>query len=135
FYSDNKMTSIACIVKYNSKTMANFDFKDLRILQALFEARSVSGAAQMVGLSQPSLSIRLGRLRQHFQDPLFVRTAAGMQPTPRAEALVPAVEQAVGLFDGAVGAVPAFDPVVSERVFKICMVNVGQMVVLPRLLA
>jgi len=114
--------------------MSKLDLTDLRLLQSLNETGTVSATADELGLSQPSVSIRLGKLRRHFKDPLFVRTSAGMAPTPRASSLTPAVQTALALFDGSAGREPTFDPATSDRVFRICMTNTGQMVVLARLL-
>jgi len=114
--------------------MAQLDLKDLEILDAVYKTRSVSLAVEKVGLSQPSISIRLRRLRKHFRDPLFVRTSQGMQPTPRADALIPSIHQALSLFDDSLRRFVAFDAPTSERKFKICMTDVGQNVVLPGLL-
>lgn len=114
--------------------MSGFDVKDLRVLDEVYKTRNISAAVDKLGLSQPSISIRLGRLRKHFNDPLFVRTSSGMQPTPRTEALIASVRQALGLFDGHVGQQAAFRPHTVERSFRICMTNVGQIVILPKLL-
>ncbi len=114
--------------------MSTPDLKDLQILRALHELNSVSQAAEAVGLSQPSISIRLARLRTHFHDPLVVRTRSGMQPTPRLDSLMPAVRQALELLQGSAPGAQPFDPAASTRVFRIAMTNVGQIVVLPRLL-
>ena len=64
------------------------DVKLLRLLDQLHTTRSVTRAAEALGLSQPTISIWLGQLRKQLNDPLFVRTAQGMLPTPRADALM-----------------------------------------------
>lgn len=63
------------------------DFTLLQHLQVLIEQRSVSRAAERLGLGQPAMSRILARLRDQFDDPLLVRGPRGMMPTPRAEAL------------------------------------------------
>ncbi|ALM51833.1 LysR family transcriptional regulator [Halomonas huangheensis] len=68
----------------------NITGKDLNLLwvfQVLYEERSVSRAAERMSLSQPALSHRLGKLRNEFDDPLFVRAPRGLTPTPRAHQL------------------------------------------------
>lgn len=65
----------------------NFDLNLLLVLNALFEERSVTRAAERLNLSQPAVSSSLNRLRDAFADPLFVRTQRGVLPTPRAEEL------------------------------------------------
>lgn len=63
------------------------DFTLLQHLQVLIEQRSVSRAAEKLGIGQPAMSRILARLRDQFDDPLLVRGPRGMMPTPRAEAL------------------------------------------------
>jgi len=114
--------------------MSKLDLTDLALLDALTKTGAVSATAEVLGLSQPSVSIRLGKLRTHFNDPLFVRTSKGMAPTPRASALLPTVQAALALFSGLEGQASDFDPGTSDRTFRICMTNTGQMVILSRLL-
>ena len=114
--------------------MAGLDTVDLQILDQLAKTGNLSRTGERVGLSQPSVSLRLGRLRKHFKDPLFVRTTDGMQPTPRADVLIAASRHALELFDGTFAPPEIFDPTTSERVFRICMTDIGQIVILPKLL-
>lgn len=113
--------------------MRDIDLKDIEILDAVYQTKNVSLAGDKIGLSQPSISIRLARLRKHFRDPLFVRTSSGMQPTPKVEALMPSIRQTLTLLDGSLLPQAAFDPQTSGRKFRICMTDVGQIVVLPLL--
>lgn len=114
--------------------MTGLDLTDLKILDQLAATASLSRTGDRVHLSQPSVSLRLGRLRQHFQDPLFVRTSEGMQPTPKAYELIAAAREALSVFDGTRALDLAFEPSKSERVFRICITDVGQIVILPKLL-
>src|SRR5690606_38656257 len=77
--------------------MANLDISDLLILKEIHRSGSITRSVEHIGLSQPSISIRLNHLRKHFGDALFVRTSAGMQATPRMEGLLPKIEQALEL--------------------------------------
>ena len=115
--------------------MIDIDVKDFQILDEIYRTKSVSIAVEKIGLGQPSISIRLGKLRDHFNDPLFVRTANGMQPTPRLEAMIPAIRDALALCAGNAGVPQRFDPATSSHVFRICMTDVGQTVILPKFLA
>lgn len=114
--------------------MSDLDLRHLRIFLALHAAKNVTRAADAVGLSQSSVSVVLGQLRDHYDDPLFVRTSGGMQATPRAEALVPVVRQAMQLLDQSLERPAEFKPAEITRRFRICMTDVGQMTLLPRLL-
>ncbi|BDY05567.1 LysR family transcriptional regulator [Ferrimonas sp. YFM] len=65
----------------------SIDLNLLKALKVLLQERSVSRAAQRMQLSQSAMSHTLARLRQSLDDPLFVRSGAGLEPTPRALAL------------------------------------------------
>jgi len=114
--------------------MSDLDLRHLRIFVALHEAGNVTRAADAVGLSQSSVSVVLAQLREHYGDPLFVRTSGGMRATPRAEQLAPTVRQALQLLERSLDPAPGFDPARIARRFRICMTDVGQMTLLPRLL-
>ena len=86
------------------------DLNLLRVLDALFQERSVSLAAERLGLSQPAVSNALRRLREALGDPLFVRGAGEMMPTSRAEALERPVRQALAEIEQALSGGPGFDP-------------------------
>jgi DNA-binding transcriptional LysR family regulator len=110
------------------------DVKLLRLLDLLHATRSVTRAAEQLGQSQPTVSIWLGRLRRELRDPLFVRTPEGMQPTPRAEALMPTVRAALDALRLLSAPEQAFDPARTERRFRICMTDASHVTLLPRLL-
>ena len=65
------------------------DFKSLRFFSALYRLGNVSPAAEALDISQPTGSLLLKKLREHFDDPLFVRVGQRMAPTPRAESPPP----------------------------------------------
>ncbi len=80
------------------RELGRLDLNLLVALEALLEERSVSKAAERLFISQSAMSKTLGRLRELFDDPLFIRKAGGMVPTPRAEQVaghLPQVLQAV----------------------------------------
>lgn len=113
--------------------VAALDLNLLIVLEALLEKRSVTKAAKQVGLSQSALSSALGRLRVAFDDPLFVRSTAGMLPTPRALELEPELKLAMAsvrrvLTPG------AFDPAATKMTFRIATGDYTALLVLPPLL-
>ncbi len=110
------------------------DLFDCLLLREIREAGSLTGAVEQVGLSQPAISIRLGNMRKHFGDPLFVRTSEGMRPTPFLENLMPDIERAINLLNPQGGIYRPFDPATSTRRFRLALSHVAQMVVLPELL-
>ncbi|AXV73340.1 LysR family transcriptional regulator [Ralstonia nicotianae] len=110
-----------------------FDLNLLPILLALHDARSVSMAAQQLGMSQPGVSTALAKLRTAFGDPLFVRTSRGMEPTPRALALIPAARDVLARIQQGIVETGAFDPATTTHLFSIALSDVGEMVFLPRI--
>lgn len=109
------------------------DLKLLTIFDEVYKTRSVSRAGDNLGLAQSSISIALARLRRHFGDPLFVRTADGMQPTPHAMALVEPVRQALELLRGITRQQAVFEPATASRTFRICMTDITHLALLPAL--
>jgi DNA-binding transcriptional LysR family regulator len=110
------------------------DLRLLKVFDEIYKTGSVSRAAANVGLTQPSLSLALGRLRRHFDDPLFVRTSRGMQPTPYAAELIELVRDVLGKLDLALRHRATFDPARAERRFTICITDISHAVLLPTLL-
>lgn len=114
--------------------MTGLDLNLLYVLDALDETRSVSGAALKLQRSQPSVSLALGKLRDFFDDPLFVRTGHRMQPTPRATALVAPARAVLSRIAGDIVSVPDFDPLKSDRPVTLALSDVGEVVMLGTLL-
>lgn len=114
--------------------MTSLDLNLLKVLLALSETRSVTAAALRLGMGQPAVSAALGRLRRSLGDPLFVRTARRMEPTPRALAIVGPARQALEMIRKDVVEATGFDPAVSRQEFVIASSDIGEMVFLPRLL-
>ena len=111
------------------------DLKLLRLLDALHASQSVTRTAERLGLSQPTISIGLARLRKMLDDPLFVRTPEGMQATPRTQALMPAVRQVLDGMDLLASVTAQFDAGSSERRFRIFMTDASHVTLMPRLFA
>jgi DNA-binding transcriptional LysR family regulator len=114
--------------------LRNLDLKLLQLLEGIYLQRNLSKVAEQMNLTQPAVSLALGRLRQHFGDPLFVRVGAAMEPTPVAEQLHPLAVHAIAQLEALLAFQPAFDPARDVRNFRIAMTDVGQVVILPRLL-
>jgi DNA-binding transcriptional LysR family regulator len=109
------------------------DLNLLRVFDAVLYERGVTPAAARLGLTQPAVSNALARLRAVFGDALFVRTAAGMDPTPFARELAEPVRQALALLESALAHGPGFDPAASTRAFRFYMSDLGQVEFLPPL--
>src|SRR5215469_15451810 len=74
--------------------LKNIDLRLVSVMGELHKTRSVSAAATNLSLSQSTVSMALAKLRRHFQDPLFVRTSIGMEPTPKGAELVEVMRNA-----------------------------------------
>lgn len=110
------------------------DLNLLAVFDAVLRERSVTRAAESLGLTQPTVSNALRRLREHFADPLFVRTAHGVLPTPAAEEIGRGVSAALEALDASLREPRRFAPDRASREFTIIMTDVGEVVFLPRLL-
>ncbi|HWK60540.1 MAG TPA: LysR family transcriptional regulator [Eoetvoesiella sp.] len=114
--------------------MDNIDLKLLAVFDGIYKTGNISQAAESLGIGQPAVSMSLRRLREHFNDPLFVRTSGGMAPTSLAEDLKPYVTQTLALLHTTLDYRARFDPATSERTFRVCMSDIGQVTALPALL-
>jgi len=110
------------------------DLNLLRTFHAVHAERSVSRAAERLGVSQPTVSHALRRLRLLHRDPLFVRVQGGVAPTARADRLAEAVRLALATLDAALQEGDRYDPVASARTFRLYMSDIGETLFLPRLL-
>jgi DNA-binding transcriptional LysR family regulator len=109
------------------------DLNLLRVFDAVLHEQGATAAAARLGLTQPAVSNALARMRAIFGDALFVRTAAGMDPTPFARELAEPVRQALALLESALAHGPGFDPATSTRAFRFYMSDLGQVEFLPPL--
>jgi DNA-binding transcriptional LysR family regulator len=107
------------------------DLNLLPIAFALYDELSVSRAARVLGMSQPAVSKALRRLRDSFDDPLFVRGPSGVVPTPRAHALVRAARPHVERLWEGLSRGESFDASTSTRPFILAMSDIGEMAFFP----
>jgi DNA-binding transcriptional LysR family regulator len=110
------------------------DVQLLYAFDALMRERQVTRAAKIVGVSQPAMSHMLARLRDQFGDALLVRTTRGMEPTPRAIALIEPVRRALRQIHEVFENEEDFDPLTSSHVFTIRMGDMNEFLVLPAIL-
>lgn len=111
------------------------DLNLLKAFDALMTERTVTRAAGRIGLSQPAMSHALARLRDLFADDLFVRNAAGMEPTARAREIAPLVSVAIEHIDAALNPGTSFEPARSERIFTAGMAEYAEVPLVERLAA
>ena len=111
---------------------AGLQLHQLRTLEALYRARSVTMAALLMHITPSAVSHNLRKLREALNDELFRRTPGGMEPTERAHALIPQVREALILLDAALA--PArFDLSSSKRHFRISCLLALRMTLAPLL--
>ncbi|MEE4452133.1 LysR family transcriptional regulator [Novosphingobium resinovorum] len=104
--------------------MPPVDLNLLVILHHLLQVGSVSLVARRLGVSQPTVSRSLARLREAFDDPLFIRTNKGLQLTQRAEDLMEPLGEWLGKAD-LLFLPRRFDPSLLERQFRIAATDSG----------
>ncbi len=114
--------------------LKDIDLNLLRLFDAVHRHRSVSRAAEQLDLTQPAASQGLTRLRGLLNDPLFMRAAGGVEPTPKAQRLAEPVRQALAAIEQALSETAAFDPAASERTFQLHMSDIGEARFLPELM-
>jgi DNA-binding transcriptional LysR family regulator len=112
-------------------SLDHVDLNLLRVFNAIVEERSLTRAGQRLALSQPAVSYSLGRLRTLFDDPLFIRTRTGMQPTPIALELASIVGRALETVREALRYAESFDPEISTRTFRLSLSDAGELAYLP----
>jgi DNA-binding transcriptional LysR family regulator len=110
------------------------DLNLLSVLVAVGDTGAVSRAAIRLGVSQPTVSGALARLREYFDDPLFVRATGGMSPTPRGAQVVEAAREVLRRVDQTLRPDVRFDPARQHAPFTLALSDVGEMVFLPRLI-
>lgn len=111
------------------------DIRLLRLFEAIHATSSITRAAEVLGLAQPTVSVGLGKLREHFNDPLFVRTPDGMLPTPLADTLITPVRDALQALRQISGWRADFDPASATRSFRIAMTDASHITLLPAILS
>eukprot|EP01036_Dinobryon_divergens_P046183 gene46183-61759_t len=111
------------------------DLNLLRVLAAIHRTGSVTAAGKALALSQPATSNALARLRDYFQDDLFVRSPGGLQPTRLCERLAPEVQTQLQMLETAVTVRDEFDPAHSDMRWRLSLSDLGEMMFLPPLAA
>ncbi|PFG58509.1 DNA-binding transcriptional LysR family regulator [Vibrio sp. ES.051] len=88
----------------------HLDLNLLRLFFVLYQERNMRLAAEKLFVTRPAISKSLSRLRHYFDDPLFVKTAKGLEPTPYAEELYAAIEPVLNMLESKLQSTKQFDP-------------------------
>ena len=110
------------------------DLNLLLTLNALLIERNVTRAAQRLHLSQPSVSVQLGKLRAAFDDPLLLPGPRGMLPTARALGLLAPLQAALAQLEQVLQPEAAFDPLTAEVEWKLAAADATESAILLPLL-
>lgn len=100
--------------------LGGIDLNLLVVFKSIYETRSISKTALILGLTQPTISHSLKRLRETFDDELFIRSSRSMLPTKRADELGPFISQKLNEIEKGIFTTPKWEPQNSSRVFTIC---------------
>ena len=117
----------------NSRNFRTLDLNLLRVFDAVMSERSLTRAARQLALTQPAVSNALQRLRDALGDDLLRRDGLGMQPTPTALALWPAVRDALHTLQEAISP-SRFEPAHTNMSFVLAMADATAAQLMPGLL-
>jgi DNA-binding transcriptional LysR family regulator len=115
--------------------LRRIDLNLLPALEALVRLRSVTRSAETLGVTQSAMSHTLRRLRETLDDPLLVRGAAGMVPTPRAQSIAVPLRSALFNLAQSIDGPEPFEPGTSVRSFRLAAPDLFDALVSPRLVA
>jgi DNA-binding transcriptional LysR family regulator len=115
--------------------LRRLDMTLLLVLDGALKHHKLTAVARQLGLTQPAISHALTRLRDIIGDPLFIRRANGVQPTPRALALAQPVAQAIAVLREALQQGRSFDPGTATREFRIAALDYAIAMLIPNFLA
>jgi DNA-binding transcriptional LysR family regulator len=113
--------------------LSTLGLAELQVFDAIARHCSVVDAAQELDIPQPTASRWLAKLRVHFSDQLFVRTAHGLEPTELTAALAAPVREILQIYRDRLMQERAFNPSTSGRNFQIAASDFGQLTSLPML--
>ena len=112
----------------------NLDLNLLVVFNAIYTEGSLTKAGEIVGITQPAVSSALSKLRDYFDDQLFIRVGQGVQPTAKTENIIIHVREALSILQKSLETPDAFDPVESSRTFKLSLNDISEGRVLPILM-
>ncbi|AFJ48485.1 LysR family transcriptional regulator [Shimwellia blattae] len=114
--------------------LTEVDLNLLVVFRHMYQERHTGRVAEIMGLTQPSVSHAIKRLRTMLGDELFERAARGMRPTPYADAIAGEVEQVLSALEKTLSYRNSFNPWESQREFRVAMTDLGEVYLLPRLI-
>lgn len=113
--------------------LIDFDMNLLLTFDAIYRHQSLSAAAIELGLTQPAVSAALKRLRERFDNPLFVRTSHGMRPTPYADSMSLKITRALDIVRE-VDQTADFSPLTTSINFRVYINDIGMLLMMPQVM-
>jgi DNA-binding transcriptional LysR family regulator len=113
--------------------ISDFDLNLLRIAVAIYDEHSITLAAKKLRMCQPAVSSALNKLRAAFNDPLFVKTSRGMEPTARAVTLNTAAREVLSRVEREVFSNVEFNPATSRQPFTFALAEATELILFPKL--
>lgn len=110
------------------------DLNFLVVFEAMYRERNQSRAGKLLNMSQPAVSNALNKLRSIFNDRLFVKTAEGMQPTPKSEKLAPLICKVIDQLQSIYSEFSEYQPQSSKQIFRMSMSDYSESMIFPNLL-
>lgn len=117
-----------------SNVLRKLDMQDLMVFIAVYEQSSVTGVSETLCVSQSTVSYCLKKLRNGFEDELFINTRTGMRPTYKATSMYSHVLKILESINLCHSGAPAFDPSRQAVTFTLCAPEYFELLILPRLL-
>jgi DNA-binding transcriptional LysR family regulator len=118
----------------DTMSLKRLDLNLLVTFDALWRERSVTRAARRLNVAQPTVSNALGRLREVFDDQLFVRAPRGVEPTERCDEVAKDVQEALRHIESALDSSDNFKAELSDREFRIGSADYFDLLLLPDLI-
>jgi DNA-binding transcriptional LysR family regulator len=118
-----------------SMDFRGLDLNLILLLDALIEDPNQTRVAKLLKISQPTVSASLSKLRRILNDDLIVKAGNGYRATPRLTSLRPAIKQVLNILNTEIVGSSEFNPVGEVRQFVIATSDVGEMMMLPSLIA
>ncbi|TQK71041.1 LysR family transcriptional regulator [Nocardioides sp. SLBN-35] len=110
------------------------ELNEVRTFVTLYETGSVTGTAERLHVTQPTVSYTLAKLRRRFGDDLFTRSRTGLEPSTQASAMYGPLREALLTIERTTGGADTFDPATTDRVFTALLSEFGELSFLPLLL-
>ncbi len=112
-----------------------FDLNLMLVLEAIYDEGNTTRAAKTLFLSQSAVSHSLGRLRELYDDPLFVRRGQVMAPTPLTQRIINQVKDGLHEIRRSVNEADNFNPADQKHVFHLGLRDIIETALMPQFMS